>query len=155
MTTKTNHLQEDTSSEKMATLSDLVNKAGKKGYGANFNVNPNGMLWDSKDQYYEPAEVSIDDFYRFEGESDPADSAILYLISTTDGNKGTLIDAYGVYDDANSSEFIRQVTDIQKQKQRLEISPRDRNRYIAAAALLAISGLLFITMGTKRKHRYF
>lgn len=155
MTTKTNHLQEDTSSEKMTTLSDLVNKAVKKGYEANFNVKPNGMLWDSNDQYYDPLEVSVDDFYRFEGESDPADSAILYLISTADGNKGTLIDAYGAYDDANASEFIRQVTDIQKQKQRLEVSLKDRNRYIAAAALLAISGLLFITMGTKRKHRYF
>lgn len=155
MTTKTKGLQEDTSSEKMTTLSDLVNKAVKKGYGANFNVKPNGMLWDSKDQYYEPEEVSVDDFYRFEGESDPADSAILYLVSTADGNKGTLIDAYGAYDDANASEFIRQITDIQKQKQRLEISQKDRNRYIAAAALLAVSGLLFVAMGAKRKRRYF
>ncbi|WP_114791127.1 hypothetical protein U0035_22075 [Niabella yanshanensis] len=147
MTTKTSNLQEDTSSEKMATLSDLVNKAVKKGYAANFNVKPNGMLWDSKDQYYDPLEVSIDDFYRFEGESDPADSAILYLISTADGNRGTLIDAYGAYDDANASEFIRQVTDIHKQKQRMQISQRDRKRYWAAAALLTISGLLFIAMG--------
>lgn len=151
MTTKTNDLQEDTSSEKMTTLSDLVDKAVKKGYAANFNVKSNGMLWDSKDQYYDPAEVSVDDFYRFEGESDPADNAILYLISTADGNKGTLIDAYGAYDDANASEFIRQVTDIQKQKQRLEISHRDRNRYIAAAALLVLSGLLFIAMGKTKK----
>lgn len=155
MTTKTNDLQEDTSSEKMTTLSDLVNKAAKKGYVANFNVKANGMLWDSKDQYYDPEEVSVDDFYRFEGESDPADNAILYLVSTADGNKGTLIDAYGAYDDANASEFIRQVTDIQKQKQRLEISIKDRNRYMAAAALLAISGLLFMAMGAKRKRRYF
>ncbi len=44
MNTKTNDLQEDTSSEKMTTLSDLVNNAAKKGYEANFNVKPNGML---------------------------------------------------------------------------------------------------------------
>ena len=155
MTTKTNDLQEDTSSEKMTTLSDLVNKAVKKGYGANFNVKANGKLWDSKDQYYDPTEVSVDDFYRFEGESDPADSAILYLVSTADGNKGTLIDAYGAYDDANASEFIRQVTDIQKQKQRLEISIKDRNRYIGAVALLALSGFFFLAMSAKRKRRYF
>ncbi|MCH5718744.1 hypothetical protein [Niabella hibiscisoli] len=109
------------------------------------------MLWDSKDQYYHPTEVSIDDFYRFEGESDPADNAILYLISTADGSKGTLIDAYGAYDDANASNFIRQVTDIQKQKQRLEISQIDRSRYIGAVVLLTISGLLFIAMAKRRK----
>ncbi len=151
MNTKTNDLQEDTSSEKMSTLSDLVNNAVKKGYSTNFNVKPNGMLWDSKDQYYDPEEVCVDDFYRFEGESDPADSAILYLISAADGSKGTLIDAYGAYDDANASDFIRQVTDIQKQRQRLILSSNDRKRYMAATALLIFSGLVFLTMGKRSR----
>jgi hypothetical protein len=151
MNTNTSQLHEDTSSEKMSTLSDSVNHAIKKGYNADFRVKPNGMLWNSKDQYYDPDEVSVDDFYRFEGESDPGDNSILYLISTIDGSKGTLIDAYGAYDDANVSEFIRKVSEIHKQKHRLVCSINDRRRYIAAAALLAVSGLLFLAMGKKRK----
>ncbi len=115
MNTNTSQLHEDTSSEKMSTLSDSVNHAIKKGYNTDFRVKPNGMLWNSKDQYYDPDEVSVDDFYRFEGESDPGDNSILYLISTVDGSKGTLIDAYGAYDDANVSEFIRKVSEIHKQ----------------------------------------
>lgn len=146
-------LEEDTSSEKMSTLSTCVNRAVKKGYDTNFRVQPNGMLWDNNDRYYDPEEVIIDDFYRFEGESDPGDNAILYLVRTIDGNKGTLIDAYGVYDDANVSEFIRNVENIHKQNHELERSLNDRKRYIAAAALMAVSGLLFLAMGMKNKHR--
>lgn len=153
MNNKTIPLQEDTSSEKMATLSDSVNHASKKGYTTDFRVKPNGMMWDSKDQYYDPEEVMVDNFYRFEGESDPGDSAILYLVSTVDGKKGMLIDAYGAYDDANVSDFIRRVEAIQKEAH-LYKSYRltnDRKRYIAASLLFAVSGLLFLSMSRNKK----
>ena len=116
MKTTKRPMHEETSSEKMTTLSSATNHSAEKGYTVNFNVQANGMLWDGKDKYYDPEEVTIDNFYRFEGESDPADNSILYLLCTNDGKKGTLIDAYGVYDDENVSAFVRQVTEIQKQK---------------------------------------
>ena len=53
-------------------------------------------------------------FYRFEGESDPDDNAILYIIETNDGTKGTLVDAYGVYNDSRVSQFMKAVETIQK-----------------------------------------
>ena len=53
-------------------------------------------------------------FFRFEGESDPDDNAILYVIETTDGLKGTLIDAYGVYNDQRVTQFMKDVNMIQK-----------------------------------------
>jgi hypothetical protein len=39
----------------------------------------------------------VDEFYRFEGMTNPDDSSILFAISSSDGLKGTLGDAYGVY----------------------------------------------------------
>mgnify|MGYP003651233956 FL=1 len=36
-------------------------------------------------------------YYRFEGMSDPDDNTILYVIETTTGEKGLLVDAYGMY----------------------------------------------------------
>ncbi|MCD2421576.1 hypothetical protein LQ567_02305 [Niabella pedocola] len=65
---------------------------------------------------YPPDAVSIRNFYRFEGESDPADSAILYLIQTHDGIKGTLLDAYGIYSDKGISNFVGRIRRIRKQQ---------------------------------------
>jgi len=43
-------------------------------------------------------EFTVDETYRFEDDSTPDDSSVLYVISSRDGKvKGTLVDAYGVY----------------------------------------------------------
>lgn len=46
---------------------------------------------------FSPDEVTIRDYQRFEGVSDPDDMSIVYAIESTDGTKGTLVDAFGVY----------------------------------------------------------
>ena len=38
----------------------------------------------------------------------------LYVIETDDGTKGTLVDAYGTYADAQVHKFMQQVEGIQK-----------------------------------------
>ena len=35
--------------------------------------------------------------------------SILYAIETSDGRKGTLVDAYGMYSDDETGEFMNQV----------------------------------------------
>jgi hypothetical protein len=50
----------------------------------------NGKIYKQKD-------VKILRTYRFEGESDPADQAIIYVIKTGDGSMGYCIDGYGMY----------------------------------------------------------
>jgi hypothetical protein len=47
--------------------------------------------------------------YRFEGESNPDDSAVVYAIETIDGIKGTLTDAFGIYSDPEIAQQIRRV----------------------------------------------
>jgi hypothetical protein len=101
------------STQKMNTLSERTTDAFESGYKENFKVDTKGLTADDKN-YYSPDDVSINNFYRFEGYSDPAENCILYLISTRDGKMGTLIDAYGVSADAKISNFIRGVEDIQK-----------------------------------------
>lgn len=103
-------------SETMSTLSQRVNKAVLEGYEESFKVESKGLTGsDTFDKKYYPAnEIAIDNFYRFEGYSDPSDNAILYLIQTTDGRKGTLIDAYGAYADEKVSKFVKEVEDIHK-----------------------------------------
>ena len=98
----------------MNSLTTCVNKVVKDGFADSFRITDRGLFSCSKSRYYSPEDVSVRDFYRFEGQSDPADNAIMYVIETADGIKGTLIDAYGPYSDAGVNKFMRQVEDIQK-----------------------------------------
>src|SRR4051812_21668576 len=89
----------------MSTLTERVNKAMQDGYTDNFKITKQGLYSSSKNKTYSPSEVRIKDFYRFEGESDPADNSIMYVIQTTDNTKGVLVDAYGPYADAQINKF--------------------------------------------------
>ena len=98
----------------MKSLAELTNKAAKNGYVESFQVTSAGMKSQSTDIVYPPEQVTIMDFYRFEGESDPADNAILYVIETADGHKGSLVDAYGTYADEKINRFMQQVENTGK-----------------------------------------
>ena len=53
-----------------------------------------------------PSDFRIDEFYRFEGASNPDDNSIVYAISSNQGIRGVLVDAYGVYSDSLTEEMI-------------------------------------------------
>jgi hypothetical protein len=99
----------------MKTLSSCVNKVKGDGYTEDFQVTKKGLTTYNEDKVYTPEQVSIVNFYRFEGTSDPGDNIILYVIETSDGTKGTLSDGYGAYADSDVSKFFVQVEEIQKQ----------------------------------------
>jgi len=102
----------------MQTLSEATNKAVERGFKESFKIVGKGLTTEAEEKFYSPEDVRIDNFYRFEGYSDPMDNAILYLIETNDGMKGTLIDAYGAYADAKLSKYVKEVEDIQKKIKR-------------------------------------
>ena len=107
-------MQQQSNSGQMNTLSASVNKLVSEGYTENFKVDKKGLATTDDGKHYKPDEVHIKNFFRFEGDSDPGDSAILYAIELDDGTKGTLTDAYGTYDDEDVGKFIKQVEDIEK-----------------------------------------
>lgn len=98
----------------MNTLTSCVNKVVKDGYVDSFKVTQQGLYSASKDKNYQPEQVRVINFYRFEGQSDPGDNAIMYVIETEDGQKGTLIDAYGAYSDNSVNAFMDKVEEINK-----------------------------------------
>ena len=100
--------------EDMKTLSSCINKLVLDGYTANLNVTDNGLFSSETNKNYQPKDIHIVNFFRFEGASDPADNAILYAVELSDGTKGTLTDAYGPYSDPQVEKFIKQVEDINK-----------------------------------------
>ncbi len=95
--------------DEMNTLSQILNRLTVKGYANEFRWVAEGFMFN--DKIYQPEELSIVKTYRFEGESDPSDTSILYLIKANDGLIGYSIDAYGVYSNHDDEEgydnFIR------------------------------------------------
>jgi hypothetical protein len=100
--------------EDLKTLVACTDKLNRLGFTTQFQARDNGLVSLDSENIFFPDEVEIVDFYRFEGESDPEDSAILYAIRTQTGEQGTLTDAYGMYNDSKVSEFIKQVSQIKK-----------------------------------------
>lgn len=98
----------------LKTLVDLHNKMMDDGYKEDFMMVEGKLKCVSTDKLYASSEVIINNFFRFEGQNDPDDSSIMYVIETNDGKKGTLIDAYGAYADPDISAFITEVETIQK-----------------------------------------
>jgi hypothetical protein len=107
----------------MTTLTSRTNSLVKEGFTENFVVKEAGLIAPSTDKLYVPKEVKIVSFYRFEGESDPADNAILYAVETTDGTRGLLVDAYGgPYVNQKVGKFIKEVEEIAK-KAHTDVGP--------------------------------
>lgn len=100
----------------MQNLAACANQMKQEGYTEDFQVTEKGLSTFNKDKTFTPAQVRIVNFYRFEGESDPGDNTVLYVIETDDGVKGTLVDGYGAYADEQVSKFIVEVEKIQKVK---------------------------------------
>ena len=84
---------------------DLV----KKGYDRNYNVLSAEKMEDDKGHKYSANQLSIDEFYRFEGESDPGDNSIIYAVRANDGSRGTLVDTYGAQGSMDAAQFVLKV----------------------------------------------
>lgn len=102
----------------MKSLTSCLNKMVSDGYTEDYKVTEEGMKSLQTEKFYKPEEVKVVNFFRFEGVSDPEDMSILYVIETADGKKGTLIDAYGTYSDANVNNFMLEVENINKKTEK-------------------------------------
>jgi hypothetical protein len=91
------------------TVTDLLKNLKEEGYVFDFNLKPDCIECKGPNIKLYPNDFVIDKFFRFEGASNPDDSSIVYAISSKDGLKGTLIDAYGVYADSLTNDMIEKL----------------------------------------------
>lgn len=128
----------------LRSLSEAIESVKKDGYTTNFMAKEEGLINLDTNRIYSPHDVKISNFYRFEGESDPGDSAILYAIETSEGEKGILTDSYGPYSDTNVTAFINEVEQISKKPhfvkpQWVNIGTKQRIGSVAAGALILLA----------------
>ncbi len=101
--------------EQERALTNVEAKLTADGFTEDFRVSNGRLVAFSDDKRtYGAEDITIVDFYRFEGESNPDDMSILYALQTADGLKGTISTPYGVYADEAVDEFLKQVQDLGK-----------------------------------------
>ena len=99
---------------KMDTLSERMNSLKKKGYEEEFKIEKNKIYTSDGSQSFSPNQIKINEHFRFEGESDPGDMTVLYAVETENGIKGILTDGFGMYSDAEQSEFMQKIREMHK-----------------------------------------
>ena len=100
--------------KELTTQVKVEARLNEEGFTKDFRVSEGRLLSYDNDKSYGPEEVKIIDFYRFEGETNPDDMAILYAIECNDGTKGTISNSYGPLADTDIDAFLVQVEDLGK-----------------------------------------
>ncbi|WP_445955762.1 phosphoribosylpyrophosphate synthetase [Yeosuana sp.] len=88
------------------TLSEAINDLQANGYTYDFNLKSKCLECASLKLELDPEDFEVDETFRFESMSSTDDNSVLYAISSKNGIKGLLVDAYGVYAE-NISEAMR------------------------------------------------
>jgi hypothetical protein len=93
----------------VGTLASVMEEVGRRGFTAHFMAEDGVLRAAGSATRYAAGDVTISEYHRFEGVSDPDDMSILYAIQTRSGVRGTLVDAFGVYADPRVGDFIEDV----------------------------------------------
>lgn len=105
----------------MTTLSSVLEKLRIRNQDNEFKICEEGFCAPSG-KVYQPEDLSIIKTYRFEGDSDPADNSILYLIEANDKLIGYSLDAYGAYSNHEGDgydEFISKIAVSERDEQEI------------------------------------
>ena len=87
-----------------STVTEAVDRLKQEGFTTDFNIRGNCLV--ALDEGFQGNEFEIVDVYRYEGDSDPADEATGYAITSRTGLKGVLVTGYGNNSDTESAEFL-------------------------------------------------
>lgn len=94
----------------MTTVLQCLESLKQKGFHCNFDVDDtNRITCKETCESFPPEDIIIENTYRFEGDSDPADMSIIYSVTAKSGTRGILIDAYGTYSNPDIDKFIKSV----------------------------------------------
>jgi hypothetical protein len=93
----------------VGTLAGRMDELTLRGFTEHFMLRDGRLRAVANGKTFAADQVTILEFHRFEGVSDPDDMSIVYAIETRSGLRGTLADAFGVYSDPLLSAFMEDV----------------------------------------------
>ena len=93
------------------TLSEVMALLSSQGYTEDYNLLQLRGSRDNQSNEIDFANLVIDKIYRFSGQNDAADEAILYSKSNIkNGLKGLFVNGYGIYTDEEASTIIEKIS---------------------------------------------
>ncbi len=99
-------------SEEMTTLVQVLEKLRMQKRDNEFRWTPEGFTA-GRGKNYQPEDLLIIKTFRFEGESNPDDSSVVYVIEANDGLIGYSLDTYGAAsshdDEEGYDNFLRKI----------------------------------------------
>ena len=91
------------------TVAEAVKGLKQRGYDIDFNLVADRLHCADPSMALSPDDFRITEFYRFEGESDPADEAVVYAIESIRGEKGSLVTGFGITAEGMGEEMIEKL----------------------------------------------
>jgi len=90
------------------TVSEAVNGLKERGFDIDFNLEENCIVCNAGK--FDVSNFEIVEVYRFEGNTDPSDEAIVYAIESVKGLKGILVSGYGISAEGMSAEMAKKLS---------------------------------------------
>jgi hypothetical protein len=88
------------------TLTEAMQSLQAQGYTHEFAPQKDCLVEKSTGTKLRNEEFMVDEFHRFEGQSDPGDEMTLYAITATNGMKGVFVSAQGTYANEVTPELM-------------------------------------------------
>ena len=93
------------------TVSVALNSLKERGFTKDFNIAFDKIVCGETNECLNPHEFEITEVYRFEGESNPSDEAVVYAVESIDRKmKGAVVSAFGIYADPISDDMIKKLS---------------------------------------------
>ena len=89
------------------TVSNAITKLRNQGFTIDFKLD--GDFINSGEDQINCNDFTIVDVYRYEGNTDPSDEAVVYGIEAISGKKGILVTGYGISADSFSTKMLEKL----------------------------------------------
>lgn len=86
-----------------ATVSKALDELNEKGFTCDFNLNADLIKKN-------PEKFEIVHVYRYEGESDPGDEAVVYGIKSSTGKKGVFVAGFSADSDQETAKLLNDLS---------------------------------------------
>jgi len=91
------------------TMTEAIQDLTRRGFTSNFEFLNNAFRAMDSGKTFKADDLTIVEHHRFEGVSDPDDMSVVYAIEASDGTRGILVDAFGVYANPDLGAFLKNV----------------------------------------------
>ena len=92
------------------TVSEAVNGLKKRGFTSDYNLSAEGLVCPGLSEPLKASEFEIAEVYRFEGDSNPDDEAVVYAIKSKHGQDGVLVNGFGVSADPLNDDLLKKLS---------------------------------------------